>query len=150
MRKPPLVIFAIFAALCVLAVPFIALATGGSEDAAVVRVEPHDEEARELFANSCGACHRLAAAGTLGVVGPDLDALLAPTGASSPEAYDGNYTRVLNAVLCGIGGRMPAGILLGDEAKEASQFVAAYAGQIDRGPTVDTTAAETPDLEDGC
>lgn len=145
MSKPPLILFGLFAALCVLVVPFIALATEGGEDAAVVSVATQDREARDLFVTSCGQCHTLAAAGTEGVVGPDLDKLLVPTGTNSPEQYEGLYTRVLNAVVCGVGGRMPAGILLGDNAKDVSRFVAAYAGQIDRGAAVDTSRAPTPD-----
>ena len=40
---------------------------------------------------------------------------------------------------------MPEGILLGEEAKEVAAFVAAYAGQIGKGPTVDTETAPKPD-----
>ncbi|HSI80419.1 MAG TPA: cytochrome c [Solirubrobacterales bacterium] len=149
MSKAPIVIFGIFAAICVLAIPFLALASKGGEDAATVEVEPRDGEARDLFVTSCGQCHTLAAARTNGVVAPNLDDLLVPTGTNSPDLYEGIYTRVLNAVTCGLGGRMPAGILVGENAKEVSQFVAAYAGQIDRGPTVDTSEAETPD-SGGC
>jgi mono/diheme cytochrome c family protein len=145
MSKTPFVIFGIFAALCVIVIPFAAFATEGSEDAAIVEVASHDREARDLFATNCGACHRLAAAGTEGVVGPDLDPLLVPTGTNTAEAYEGHYTRTLRAVVCGVGGRMPQGILLGEEARDASRFVAAYAGQIGQGPTLDTRTAPTPD-----
>jgi mono/diheme cytochrome c family protein len=145
MSKPPLIIFGLFAALCVLVIPFVALGMEGGEDAAVVQVEAQDRDARDLFVTSCSQCHALAAAGTEGIVGPDLDQLLVPTGTNSPEQYEGLYARVLNAVVCGVGGRMPAGILLGENAKDVSRFVAAYAGQIDRGPTLDTTEAPTPD-----
>lgn len=145
MSKTPFVIFGIFAAVCVIVLPFVAFATEGSEDAAIVEVAAQDREARDLFATNCGACHRLAAAGTEGVVGPDLDRLLVPTGVNTADAYEGHYTRVLQAVVCGRGGRMPAGILLGDEAKDVSRFVAAYVGQIGQGPTLDTESAPTPD-----
>jgi mono/diheme cytochrome c family protein len=145
MSKTPFVIFGLFAALCVIVVPFLAFTSTGSEDAAIVEVAAQDREAEELFATNCGACHTLAAAGTEGVVGPDLDRLLVPTGTNTTEAYEGHYTRVLQAVTCGIGGRMPAGIVLGDDAKDVSRFVAAYAGQIGQGPTLDTAEAPTPD-----
>ena len=148
MSKTPFVIFGIFAAVCVLVLPFIALGKEGDEGAAIVEVAPEDQEAKELFATNCGACHTLAAAGTDGVVGPNLDDLLVQSGTNTAEAYEGLYTRVLTTIHCGFppgGGRMPAGILLDQEAKNAARFVGAYAGQIDRGPTVDTATVETPD-----
>jgi mono/diheme cytochrome c family protein len=142
MSKRPFVLFGTFAALCLLVLPFFALGKEGDQEAALVKVEPQDQDAKALFADNCGACHTLAAAGTDGVVGPELDDLLVTTGSNSAEQYDGIYTRVINAVSCGIGGRMPKEILLGEEATQVASFVAAYAGQIDKGPTVDTATAE--------
>lgn len=151
MSKTPFVIFGIFAAVCVLVIPYLALAKEGEEEAATVEVAPQDEDAKELFAGNCGRCHTLAAAGTEGVIGPDLDELLVTGGINSAQQYDGIYTRVLTAITCGIPsgqiGQMPRGILEGENAKQVAQFVAAYAGQIDKGPTVDTATAETPDPE---
>lgn len=147
MSKTPFVIFGIFAAICVLVIPFIALGKEGEEDASIVQVASRDTAAKELFATNCGSCHTLAAAGTDGLVGPNLDDLLVPTGTNSADTYEGTYARVLTTVNCGLAGRMPAGILLGDEAKDVARFVAAYAGQIDKGPTVDTATASTPDAE---
>ena len=57
--------------------------------------------------------------------------------------------RVLTAVLCGIGGRMPKGILEEEEAQQVAQFVAAYAGQIGKGPVVNTADTPVPDFN-GC
>jgi mono/diheme cytochrome c family protein len=148
MSKTPFVNFGIFAAVCVLVIPYLALAKEGEEEAATVQVAERDQAAKELFAGNCGRCHTLAAAGTEGVVGPDLDELLVTGGISSAEQYNSIYTRVLTAVTCGLRGQigqMPRGILEGENAKQVAQFVAAYAGQIDKGPTVDTATAETPD-----
>jgi hypothetical protein len=39
---------------------------------------------------------------------------------------------------------MPKGIVVGEDAEAVASFVAAYAGQIDRGPTVDTATAPQP------
>jgi len=143
--KRPFIVFGIFAALCLVVLPFIALGKEGEEDAAVVRVEPQDQASKEIFADNCGSCHTLAAAGTDGVVGPDLDDLLVTSGTNSPEQYDGIYSRVISAVACGRAGRMPKGILLGEEAKEVAAFVGAYAGQIDKGPAIDIETAPKPD-----
>ncbi|MGH2954590.1 MAG: c-type cytochrome [Solirubrobacterales bacterium] len=151
MSKGPFVVFGLFAALCLLVLPWWALGKEGSESAAIVEVADRDAAGKELFATNCGACHTLAAAGTDGVVAPNLDELLAPTGSNPAEQFEGLTSRVLTAITCGIpsgGGRMPQAILLGDEAIEAAQFVAAYAGQIDKGPTVDTSAAQADAPED--
>lgn len=148
MSKRPYVIFGIFAALCVLAIPFIALGKEGDENAGNVQVASRDLAAKDLFANNCGTCHTLAAAGTDGIVGPNLDQLLVPSAINSDQLYDGNATIVMRAVTCGIGGRMPRGILEEAEAKQVAQFVAAYAGQIGEGPVVDTATAKQPEAPD--
>ena len=95
--------FGIFAAICLVALPFIALGKEGDESAATVEVAQRDQESKLTFVNNCGPCHTLAAAGTDGVVGPDLDQLLVPSGTNSPEQYEGIYARVLQAVTCGLG-----------------------------------------------
>ena len=148
MSKRPFVIFGIFAALCVLVIPIVALGKEGDEDAGTVEVASRDREAQDLFATNCGPCHTLAAGGTDGVVGPNLDELLVPSAVNSSASFDGNATRVMNAVTCGIGGRMPRGILETAEAQEVSKFVAAYAGQVGAGPVVDTSTAKDPPAPD--
>lgn len=150
MNKSPFIIFGIFAAICVVAIPYLTLSSGGSADAAPIAVEEWDEDGKDLFTVNCGSCHTLAAAGTDGVVGPDLDDQLAPGGTGT---YEGSYQRTINAVQCGFGGgRMPAGILQGENAREVSAFVGAYAGQlgVDDEPLVDTRTAEKPDPPDTC
>ncbi|MDX6582831.1 MAG: hypothetical protein QOI10_2015 [Solirubrobacterales bacterium] len=149
MSKRPFIVFGIFAAICVLVVPFIALGKEGDQESGAVQVASRDLDAKHIFATNCGTCHTLAAAGTDGIVGPNLDDLLVPTGTNTSELYDGNATRVLTAVTCGIGGRMPRGILEQQEAQEVAQFVAAYAGQIGKGPVVDTATTPLPKFS-GC
>jgi mono/diheme cytochrome c family protein len=148
MNRTPFIVFGVFAAICAIAIPVWALASKGGEDAGTVDVAAQDRDAQELFATNCGTCHTLAAGGTDGVVGPDLDALLVTSGENTPEMYDSIYTRVMQAVTCGVQGRMPKAILLSDDAKLVAQFVAAYAGQIGKGPTVSTSdpkQAPTPE-----
>jgi len=155
MSNRPFLIFGAFAALVVV-IGYLLFSKEGSEEAAAVPVEPEDRAAQESFAINCGTCHTLAAAGTSGVVGPNLDEIL-PTQVTPPEgtpeevaeaneqAYDGVYSRVLNAIECGLAGRMPAGILQGEDAQEVAGFVAAYAGQLgpDQGPLVPADERET-------
>jgi mono/diheme cytochrome c family protein len=148
MSKRPFIVFGLFATLCLLVIPLIALGKEGGEDAGIVEVAAQDQEAKNMFATNCGTCHTLAAAGTDGVVGPNLDQLLVPSGTNTAELYEGNATRVLQAVQCGLppgGGRMPKGILEEEEAREVAQFVAAYSGQIGKGPVVDTADAPLPE-----
>ena len=125
MSKRPFVIFGIFAAICLVALPAWALLKVGSSDAAPESSVPaSDQEGLQLFRINCGACHTLAVAGTHGVIGPNLDDLLG-TGPESADTVKANTDRVYNAVSQGIGGRMPKGILQGAQAKQVAQFVGA-------------------------
>jgi mono/diheme cytochrome c family protein len=124
MSKRPLVIFGIFAAICLVALPAWALTKKGGSDASNgSNVPASQQQGLELFQINCGACHTLAAAGTDGLIGPNLDELLG-TGPKSADAVKGNVTRVLSAIEDGRGGRMPKGILQGAQAKQVAQFVA--------------------------
>ena len=149
MSKTPFIVFGIFAAICLIAIPLWAFGKEGSETTGGAQIAAADEESKELFATNCGSCHTLAAAGTEGVVGPNLDDVLVPTGSNDSNQFDQLSTRVLRAVTCGVppggGGRMPDNILIGEDAQEVAVFVAAYAGQIGKGPTVDTESAPRAD-----
>ena len=158
MSKTPFIVFgALIAVAAVIA--YAAFAKEGSEESVAVPVETADEGVRDIFATNCGTCHTLAAGGTDGVVGPNLDELIGGTPASEEPsaedkltAYNSNYTRVLAAVTCGLGGRMPTGILQGSDAEEVAGFVAAYAGQLgeDEGPLVSADDRPTPEFDGSC
>lgn len=127
MGKRAYITFGIFALVFVVLIPAWAISREGGEAASPANVPAGQQQGKELFATNCGSCHTLAKAGTDGVIGPNLDALL---GSASPEA---NKTRVLNAINNGINGRMPKGILSdsgpGGQADVVATFVAAVAGQ---------------------
>lgn len=123
MKKSSIVTFVVFALIFAVAIPYIAITKEGEGEPAAAKVAASDEEARDLFQVNCGSCHTLARAGTDGVVGPNLDDLL---GLGSPEA---NRPRVETAIEDGVGGRMPAGILDGEQAKKVADFVSRVAGQ---------------------
>ncbi len=90
MSKRPFVIFGIFAVICLVVLPFWALDKVGSSDASPEgSVSASEQQGLELFQINCGACHTLAAAGTDGVIGPDLDLLLG-SAAKSPDTVSGN------------------------------------------------------------
>lgn len=123
MSKRPFVIFGIFAAICLVVLPFWAIEEGSSDASPEGSVPAAEQQGLELFQINCGACHTLAAAGTDGVIGPDLDLLLG-TGAKNPDVVTGNQDRVYDAIVEGREGRMPKGILQGAQAKAVAQFVA--------------------------
>ena len=77
-------------------------------------------EGKQLFKESCAACHNLDAVNARGVTGPDLDKI----GTVTPA-------RVASAIKIGGTGqnRMPAGLLQGQNAADVAQYVASVAGK---------------------
>jgi mono/diheme cytochrome c family protein len=126
--------------LIVLAVliPWLAFRSDGDAARGAQKVPDNLKEGQSLFQTNCGTCHTLYAAGTDGNFAPDLDNLLAPsgppTGEGAQETIEATETRVLNAVEHGVdstttSGRMPPGILSGEQAEEVAEFVATTAGE---------------------
>ena len=97
MRLLPLLLAAVLAAGC-----------GGGRSG---RYGPPTTSAEATFIRQCGACHTLAAAGTHGTAGTNLD--------------DARPTEraVLRAIVDGPGA-MPSGLLQGDEARLVALYVA--------------------------
>jgi len=98
----------------------------GSSAPAVTKEQPQTERqpaavgpGKDLFAQGCGSCHTLSAAGTDGSVGPNLDQLK-PDVASVLAAIKNGGTG---------SGAMPANIVTGQKAKQVADFVAAAAGR---------------------
>jgi mono/diheme cytochrome c family protein len=129
--KRPTVMFIVLAAICLVVLPFWALQSKGGADASPeASVPAADKQGLQLFQINCGSCHTLEAAGTDGVIGPNLDQLLG-TGEKTPDTVQGNYTRVLSTIKNGLGGRMPKGLVQGEQAQTVAHFVAdnlAYVG----------------------
>ncbi len=119
--------FGIVVVLFAILVPALAINREGGGSASPQSVPANLEGGKELFVTNCGACHTLYKAGTDGIVGPDLDELLAPPGPSPPDPKT-IQPRVQSAVENGVGGQMPKGILTGPQAVEVSEFVAQVAG----------------------
>ena len=78
------------------------------------------EKGKELFRQTCTACHTLAAANARGVTGPNLD-----------EVGEMTEERVKTAIEVGGTGqkRMPARLLEGEDAEAVAKYLAAVAGQ---------------------
>jgi Cytochrome c len=78
MKRSTFVMFGLVVLLFAVLIPAWAISREGSEEASPESVPSNLEEGKQLFVTNCGACHTLAKAGTDGVVGPNLDELLAP------------------------------------------------------------------------
>ncbi|MGH2923691.1 MAG: c-type cytochrome [Solirubrobacterales bacterium] len=125
--KRTLIAFGIAAVVLGVLVPAWAVTREGGEEASPADVPESLEPGKQLFVTNCGSCHTLYKAGTDGVVGPDLDELLAPPSPTPPDPAT-IEPRVTNAIESGVAGRMPAGILSGPQAKEVAAFVSEVAG----------------------
>jgi mono/diheme cytochrome c family protein len=84
------------------------------------------QDGADLFAERCGGCHTLSAAGTQGTAnrsqrtqGPDLD--------QRPESYEDVLFAIRNGGFSGA--IMPQNIVVGDDAEAVARFVSEYAGQ---------------------
>ena len=128
MKRSTFVIFGLVVLILGVGIPAWAINQEGSESASPGEVPSNLDEGKELFVTNCGACHTLAKAGTDGVIGPNLDELLAPPSATAPDPTT-IKPRVLSAIENGVGGRMPKGVLAGQQADEVATFVSQVAGQ---------------------
>jgi mono/diheme cytochrome c family protein len=114
-----------------LAVPAIVLALNGQHKASVavggLHLTAAQQKGRDLFAESCGVCHTLAATKSVGRTGPNLDVRVG-VDIATPA---GRKALVESAIAEGRArglGQMPAQLYTGKEATEVAEFVAAVAG----------------------
>lgn len=137
MSKKTFVIFGLLVAFLAVLIPWLAFRADG-DSAEGADVPASLAAGKSLFQTNCGTCHTLYAAETDGNFGPDLDELLAPAGPPEGSSAEGTIEategRVLNAIEEGVDGsttpgRMPAGILSGEQAEEVAEFVAGTAGE---------------------
>lgn len=128
MKRSTFVMFGIVVLLLGVGIPALAISKEGSEGSSPENVASDLQTGKDLFVTNCGACHTLAEAGTDGVIGPNLDDLLAPPSASAPDPNT-IKPRVLSAINNGVNGRMPKGVLTGQQADQVATFVSQVAGQ---------------------
>ena len=93
---------------------------GGTGKSRSASLSARDEEGKRIFRQTCASCHTLSAVDARGVTGPDLDQL-----------GDLTKERILSAIrVGGTGqGRMPAGLLEGEEAQAVADYVSKVAGR---------------------
>lgn len=93
---------------------------GGVGNLRTAELGPREEDGKQLFTQFCKSCHDLDAVQARGVTGPDLDDL---GGLDRP--------RVLQAIERGGSGtgRMPAELVLGEDAEAVALYVSEVAGR---------------------
>jgi len=109
-----------------LAVAAVSITAGcGTGGKASGTADPQNGET--LFKSSCGGCHTLAAAGTSGTIGPNLDASFGP---SKQQGF--KESTIQNVVLLQIreaSKPMPDNLVKGQDAQDVAAYVASVAGQ---------------------
>jgi cytochrome c553 len=93
---------------------------GGTGSLRTTEPTAKEELGKQLFVQNCKSCHTLGAVQAHGVTGPNLD-----------ELGGLDKQRVLSAIKKGGtgSGRMPPGLLEGEDADAAATYVAAVAGR---------------------
>lgn len=89
---------------------------GGQKTSDGVKLTKAEVRGRELFGQTCGNCHKLAASETVGDIGPNLT-VIAPDRALVLHAIE--QGRSLGR------GEMPPGLLSGREAEDVAAYVEA-------------------------
>ena len=148
--KPPYRVGALGVGLVVAALLTAGCGTGGAANAGG---PPDLNNGQQLFTSSCGSCHTLAAAGTSGTIGPNLDnAFAGDVSENYPQSSIENV--VLDQIRLGSGivatyttskdfinqhclndqakclkPSMPADLVTGQDAIDVAAYVASVAGQ---------------------
>jgi mono/diheme cytochrome c family protein len=138
MSKRTFIVFGLLVLVLAVVIPWLAFRSRGDANTGEQEVAANLKSGQALFETNCGTCHTLYSAGTDGNYGPNLDELLAPnglpTGPGAASTIASTENLVLSTVEHGLDtsttpGRMPAGILNEQQAKEVAKFVANTAGE---------------------
>jgi mono/diheme cytochrome c family protein len=134
MSKKTFILFGLLVIVLAALIPWLVFRADGDAANGREKVASNLEQGQALFETNCGTCHTLYAAGTDGNFGPNLDELLAASGPVAEKEAKQLEGRVLNAIDEGVDssstpGRMPPGILSGEQAEEVAAFVANTAGR---------------------
>jgi cbb3-type cytochrome c oxidase subunit III len=114
-------------AVSLLGIAALVLASCGTGGKAVSPSHADQGNGQKLFQSTCGGCHALAAAGSSGTSGPNLDAAFGP---SRKQGF--KQTTIQNVVLDQIrlaAAPMPKNLVTGEDAQDVAAYVAAVAGQ---------------------
>jgi cbb3-type cytochrome c oxidase subunit III len=95
---------------------------------------------KALFQAKCGGCHTLAAAGTNGTIGPNLDEAFASDRRQGFEHV--TIQQVVRQQISLASGKMPPDLVKGADADDVSAFVAATAGVPGQGGGASATSGK--------
>ena len=119
------ILFAVLYVALGLVVPAVILAgrgeaAGGTGALQNQKLSAQSEQGKSLFQQQCASCHSLAAVNARGVTGPNLD-----------QIGEMTVQRVVGAIRNGGTGqgRMPAGLLEGEEAEAVGAYVSKVASK---------------------
>ncbi len=114
-------------AACVAAAAAVAVGCAGRETVKVAKSDPTYPGAK-LFAERCGGCHTMKAAGTQGSTTrvSDKEEVDGPNFNDRPETVDDVVYAIQNGGFSGA--IMPENIATGEQARQIAEFVAKYAG----------------------
>ena len=94
----------------------------------------------QLFKDKCGGCHTLAAAGTNGAVGPNLDDAFS---SDLKQGFKSNtIEQVVRQQIALAGGKMPKNLVEGSDADAVAAYVAAVAGVPGKGGGAPTSGKD--------
>jgi cbb3-type cytochrome c oxidase subunit III len=106
----------------------IAAALSGAGCGTVGRATSGDQgRGQELFSKNCGSCHTLAAAGTAGTIGPNLDDAFAFD--RKQHFKESSIADIVRGQIAYAVPPMPQNLVTGDDADSVALFVAANAGK---------------------
>jgi mono/diheme cytochrome c family protein len=133
-RKVMIVIFVFAYVGFGIALPAVALVgnhANANKQIGEIRLDAAAKRGRTLFAAHCGVCHTLAAANSVGKVGPNLDMLQPPAQLVVNTINNGCLQNPpQNSPQTCLGqGTMPSQILQGRDAQDVADFVSKVAGK---------------------
>jgi cbb3-type cytochrome c oxidase subunit III len=112
---------------CSLLLGVVALAGCGTGGKAVSASHADQANGQKLFTQNCAGCHTLAAAGSQGTSGPNLDDAFA---ASREQGFkQSTFQNVVLDQIRDAAAPMPKGLVSGQDAQDVAAYVAAVAGQ---------------------
>lgn len=119
--------------LLVLALVALAVVASGcgSQGISVPESQPVAYQGAEIFAEKCGGCHTIAAAGTTGSKPEGEINTKDRTNGPNFDQRKEDYDSVITAIRQGgfSGAIMPGNIVTGSDAKSVATFLAKYSGQ---------------------
>ena len=96
-----------------------------------LKLTPAEKRGQMVFGQNCGVCHTLAAANTVGKVGPNLDQIRPNFALVVHTIVNGclqNPPTAASPQTCLGQGVMPAAIIRGQDVQQVAAFVAKFAG----------------------